>query len=663
MFLRNTITGDFMKFFRFLFKAVFIFLILCLISGLGLYIYAKTSPKITINNANKITLYDTYENVFFSGSDSNEWVSLEDISPYVIDSTIYTEDKHFYKHFGFDFLRIGKAFINNIISHSTSQGASTITQQYAKNLFLNFDKTWKRKAKEALYTIRIEANYSKDDILEGYLNTINYGHGQYGIANASRFYFGKEPKDLSLGEARLLVGIPKAPSNYSPLVDLDSALKRQDIVLNSLVRNEIITLDERKEAASEEFHFVNQEEEEVYSGINYFQDAVMKELETIPSIPSNYSLVGGLKIYTTLQPDVQRELEINIRDTFPKESSLQVASVVMDPSNGEIMALMGGRDYNQSSYNRAIFSKRQVGSTMKPYLYYSALENGFTSSTAFISERTTFPLDNGNTYSPKNYNDVYGDKAISMATAIAYSDNIYAVKTHMFLGFDSLINLAKRVGIKEELDEVPSLPLGTSEINIISMAEGYSAFANLGYKVDGHLITKVESGNGDLLYVREDENELVLNPSLVFILNNMLTATYDPLYIDYNYPTAVSLSGKLTHTYALKSGTTSGDNWNIGFNKKVLCAVWVGHDNNEELVKSDYKYAQNIWYKTVEFYEKDMNNDDVWYSKPSNVVGVLVEPISGRPATDQDKNVKLMYFLKGTEPRGDEPVFDEIEKN
>ena len=608
-------------------------------------------------------MYDTYENVFFSGSDSNEWVSLEDISPYVIDSTIYTEDKHFYKHFGFDFLRIGKAFINNIVSHSTSQGASTITQQYAKNLFLNFDKTWKRKAKEALYTIRIEANYSKDDILEGYLNTINYGHGQYGIANASRFYFGKEPKDLTLGEASLLVGIPKAPSNYSPLVDLDSALKRQDIVLNSLVRNEIISLDERKEAASEEFHFVNQEEEEVYSGINYFQDAVMKELETIPSIPSNYSLVGGLKIYTTLQPDVQRELEINIRDTFPKESSLQVASVVMNPSNGEIMALMGGRDYNQSSYNRAIFSKRQVGSTMKPYLYYSALENGFTSSTAFISERTTFPLDNGNTYSPKNYNDVYGDKAISMATAIAYSDNIYAVKTHMFLGFDSLINLAKRVGIKEELDEVPSLPLGTSEINIISMAEGYSAFANLGYKVDGHLITKVESGNGDLLYVREDENELVLNPSLVFILNNMLTATYDPLYIDYNYPTAVSLSGKLTHTYALKSGTTSGDNWNIGFNKKVLCAVWVGHDNNEELVKSDYKYAQNILYKTVELYEKDMNNDDVWYSKPINVVGVLDEPISGRPATDQDKNVKLMYFLKGTEPRGDEPVFDEIEKN
>ena len=636
---------------------------ICFLTSIGLYVYAKTSSKITINNANKITLYDSFNTIFFSGSDSNEWVGLDEISSYVIDSTIYTEDKHFYKHFGFDFLRIGKAFIHNIVSHSTSQGASTITQQYAKNLFLDFDKTWKRKAKEALYTIRIEANYSKDEILEGYLNTINYGHGQYGIYNAAKFYFGKNPIDLTLGEASLLVGIPKSPSNYSPLVDLDSALKRQEIVLNSLVRNHIISEDEKNLASHEEFHFVNQEDEAIVSSINYFQDAVMKELESIPTIPSNYSLVGGLKIYTTLHPDVQKELEINVRETFPTESTLQVASVVMDPNTGDIMALIGGRDYNQSSYNRAISSKRQVGSTMKPYLYYAALENGFTSSTAFMSERTTFPLDNGNTYSPKNYNDVYGDKAISMATAIAYSDNIYAVKTHMFLGFDSLINIARRVGIKEELDEVPSLPLGTSEINIISMAEGYSTFANLGYRVDGHFINRVESGDGEVLYVRENEEELVLNPSLVFILNNMLTATYDPLYIDYNYPTAVSLSGKLTHTYALKSGTTSGDNWNIGFNKKILRAVWVGYDDNQELVKSDYKYAQNIWYKTVESYEKDMNNDEVWYQKPSNVVGVIVEPISGRPATDQDKNTKLMYFLKGTEPKGNEPVFDEIEKN
>lgn len=290
------------------------------------------------------------------------------------------------------------------------------------------------------------------------------------------------------------------------------------------------------------------------------------------------------------------------------------------------------------------------------------MENGFTSSTAFISERTTFPLENGKTYSPKNYNEVYGDKAISMATAIAYSDNIYAVKTHLFLGFDALINMARRVGIKENLDAVPSLPLGTSEINIISMASAYSAFANMGYKVEGHIINKVVSGNGDVLFENKSNKDLVLNPSLVYILNNMLTAPYDSQYVDYNYPTAVNLAGKLKHTYALKSGTTNGDNWNIGFNKNVLCAVWVGHDDNTELTKSDYKYAQNIWYKTMEGLEEGIDDKDSWYQKPNNVVGVLVEPISGKPATNQEQNAKLMYFLKGTEPRGDEPVFDEIEK-
>ena len=640
-------------------------ILLCsiLVMGLGCFLYVKMSPKITINSANNITLYDQNDMAFFTGSENNEWTSLKDISPFLIDATIYTEDKNFYKHFGFDFLRIGMALYNNIITHSTSQGASTITQQYAKNLFLDFDKTWKRKWDEAWYTMRIEANYSKDEILEGYLNTINYGHGKYGIENASRFYFNKSCHDLDLAEASMLAGIPKAPSSYSPIVDFDAAKKRQLFVLNNLVRNHMITEKEKEAAYQQELVIVQAKDEEQYNNINYYQDAVLNELKTITTVPTQYSEIGGLKIYTSLDIELQKELIRIINETFPEESSLQTASVVMNPNNGSIMALVGGRDYNHSSYNRAIFSKRQVGSTMKPFLYYSALENGFTSSTSFISERTVFPLDNGKTYSPKNYNDIYGEKAISMAAAIAYSDNIYAVKTHLFLGTENLVNMTKRIGIPEDIKEVPSLPLGTSEINILNMAAGYSAFANLGYRVEPYFIRKVVSGKGDVLYEKKENKDLVLNPSLVYILNNMLTATYDPLYIDYNYPTAISLSGKLTHTYALKSGTTDGDNWNIGFNKKVLCAVWVGHDDNTPLTKSDYKYAQNIWYKTVESYEKDFDNEEVWYEKPSNVVGVFVEPISGKPVAGDNQNTKLMYFLKGSEPRGDEPVFDEIENS
>ena len=513
------------------------------------------------------------------------------------------------------------------------------------------------------YTMRIEANYSKDEILEGYLNTINYGHGKYGIENASKFYFNKSSKDLDLAEASMLSGIPKAPSIYSPIINFENAKKRQLVVLNALVNNGIISSSEKDKAYSEELTITANSDKENLTSINYYIDAVMNELESIDSIPRNYSDYNGLKIYTNFNYDIQSSLEENVKNTFPDDAKIETSSVVMNPENGGIMALIGGRDYNNSTYNRAISSKRQVGSTMKPYLYYAALENGFTSSTAFTSEKTTFPLENGKTYSPVNYNDKYGNKAISMATAIAYSDNIYAVKTHMFLGYDALINVARRVGIKSKLESVPSLPLGTNEINIIEMAQGYAAFANEGYKVEGHFIEKIENGKGEVLYEYKKNKELVLNSSLVYILNNMLTATYDPLYVDYNYPTGIGLNGKLTHTYALKSGTTNGDNWNIGFNKKIVCAVWVGYDNNKELSKKDYKYAQNIWYKTVESYEKDMKDEDVWYEKPKNVVGMLVEPISGKPATESDKKQKLMYFLKGTEPKETDTTFDEITSN
>ena len=642
------------KLFIFIFLSIFIFIA-------GSFIYVKLSPKIIINSANNIILYDKFNESFYKGNQSSEWVSLNNISDNLINSTIYTEDKKFYNHFGFDFLRIGKALFKNATT-GTRQGASTITQQYAKNLFLEFDKTWKRKWDEMWYTLRIEANYSKKEILEGYLNTINYGHGKYGIENASKFYFGKSASELSLAEASMLAGIPKAPSNYSPLINMEACKERQLLVLNSLVNNGIISEIEKDSAYNEEINIIGQNDNKNLTSINYYIDAVIKELETLDGIPTDYSKINGLKIYTNFNYDVQSSLEKNIKEEFPNGTELQVSSVVMNPDNGGIMALVGGIDYNKSTFNRATDSSRQVGSTMKPYLYYAALENGFTTSTSFFSSETTFNLDNNKSYSPKNYNDKYGNKPISMAAATAYSDNIYAVKTHMFLGNDTLVNLARRIGITEKLESVPSLPLGTNEINIIQMASGYASFANLGYKVDGHIIEKVVDGNDNVIYERKNNKDLVLNSSLVYILNNMLTSTYDPMYIDYNYPTGINLNGKLKHTYSLKSGTTKGDNWNIGYNSKVVCAVWIGYDDNKELTTKDYKHSQNIWYKTVEDYEKDFSNEDAWYIKPDNVIGMLVEPISGKPATNSE-NAKLMYFLKGTEPKDTDATFDEILNN
>ena len=623
------------------------------------YAYAKISPKIEIKNANSFMLFDNKNEVFFQGSGSREWVSLDDISPYLIKATINTEDKNFYKHIGFDYFRILKAILVNITSGSTKEGASTITQQYAKNLFLDFDKTWKRKWDEMWYAIEIESHYSKDEILEGYLNTINYGHGKYGIEAASKFYFGKSAKELNLAEASMLTGIPKSPSNYSPLINLKKATERQQLILNNMYKNKIINKKEYEKAIDFELKFASYDNEEIISNVMYYQDAVIDELKSLKEIPPSFLETGGLKIYTSLDAKAQKDLENVINNTI-SDSDLETASVMINPNNGRVFALVGGKDYKKSEFNRALNAKRQVGSTMKPFLYYAALENGFTASTTFTSEETTFTFNNKDSYSPSNYNNTYGNKPISMATAIAYSENVYAVKTHMFLGEEVLVNMAKRLGIKAKLDMVPSLALGTSEISMLEMAGAYASFANMGYKIKPHFITKVVDKEGKVLYKANEEKDMILNPSLTFILNNLLTATYDANFIDYNYPTAVNIASKMTHKYALKSGTTNTDNWYIGYNKDVVTAVWCGYDNSKKLQASEYKYAQNIWINAMEKYLQ--NKEDSWYKKPNNVVGVLVDPITGKPATEIDKKKIVMYYLKGSEPTGDEVVFDEIEK-
>ena len=651
-----------MKLLKEILKISLIVVILILIVYSGIIMYAKITPKLEIKSANSISLYDTNNNLFFQGSGNKEWISLKKISKNLINATIATEDKNFYNHNGFDYLRILKASYTNIINREKLQGASTITQQYAKNLFLDFDKTWQRKLKEMWYTVELETHYNKEEILEGYLNTINYGHGMYGIENASKFYFDKSAQNLTLAEASILAGIPKSPSNYSPLVNLDTAKKRQLKILKTMVEQGIITEEEKSYAYNQKLNLVGKNNLDKPNTQMYFHDAVLSELETIDNIPKSYTETNGLKIYTTLDPNAQSSLEENIKEIMPKDNEeLQTANTMIKPETGEIIALVGGRNYNTSEFNRATSAKRQVGSTMKPFLYYAALENNFTSSTSFTSEQTTFTFSNNTTYSPKNYNDKYGNKPISMAAAIAYSENVYAVKTHMFLGSNALINVAKRTGITTTFDNVASLPLGTKEINMLEFAGAYCTFANQGYKIKPHFIRKIEDSNGNVLYQYKEQKTKVLDPSLTFILNNMLTGTYDSDYIDYNYPTAISLASKLTHKYALKSGTTDTDNWYIGYNKDILVATWVGYDNNKTILSKEYKYGQNLWYKTIENYEN--GKEDSWYETPNNITGVLVEPISGRPATDQSEKKKLMYFIKGTEPKDTDTVFDEKLEN
>ena len=645
-----------MRIFRKMIKFFCFCLCFLLIILVSVYGYSKFSPKLEIEKANNIIFYDNTETVFYQGTSNNEWISLENISDNIINATISTEDKHFYKHFGFDFLRIIKALYTNVKAGSNVQGASTITQQYVKNLFLDFDKTWERKWNEMWLTLNMETHYSKDEILEGYLNTIYYGHGMYGIESASKYYFGKSASEISLAEAAILVAIPKAPSKYSPINNYEASKERQILILNNMYNNGYINKTELDNALNEEIEIIGKKQDTDLSSVLYYKDAVLNELQSLSNIPTSFLETGGLRIYTALDVKSQESLENSINKYI--DDDLQTTGIMMDPNTGAIISLIGGRNYDDSQYNRALNSKRQVGSTMKSFLYYSALENGFSASTSFTSEETTFVFSNGETYSPKNAGEIYGNEAISLAAAISYSDNIYAVKTHMFLGEENLVNMSNRLGISTKLDAVPSLPLGTYEIDIIEMTAAYATFANLGYKVEPHFILRVEDMDGNILYQYKKEPELILNQSLVYILNDLLTTTYDPNFVDYNQPTLLSISSKLSKKYAVKSGTTATDSWTIGYNPDVVTSIWVGYDDSTQLKSGTSVKCKNTWAYAIENYLSDKEN--TWYDKPSNVVGVLVNPITGKPVVETDNKKRILYYLKGTEPTGEELVFDEL---
>ena len=320
---------------------------------------------------------------------------------------------------------------------------------------------------------------------------------------------------------------------------------------------------------------------------------------------------------------------------------MQVASIVVEPKTGKVIALIGGKDYSKSQFNRATKSERQIGSTIKPFIYYSALENGFTPSSTFLSERTTFNLGK-ETYSPKNANNIYANKNISMLAAIAYSDNIYAIKTHLFLGKDTLSKLAKRIRINTPIKEVASSALGTTEINMLDYSNGYITLANEGKHEKPHLIEKITNKDGKVLYEYKYNNEELLNKKYVYILNSLLTSTYNYKMVNYTSPTLLSISSDLNGKYAIKSGSTSYDYWTIGYDKNYLVMVWAGNDNDNKIKNNESKITKKIWSKTI----TSINNKPEWYEIPNGITGEEINPISGI----SEKNGFLCFYEKGTEP-------------
>ena len=633
-----------MKQIKNLFKISILLFISTLVIIIGIYVYSYFMPAMSLNSANSYYLYDNKDNVVYQGSNKSAWVSLKEIDPKFLNYIISIEDQHFYHHLGFDIPRILKTLFTNIKSGKILAGASSISQQYVKNLYLTFDQTWERKIEEAFLTIKLETHYSKDEILEGYLNTIYFGEGVYGIKNAANYYFNKEPNDLTDEEAIILAGIPKSPNNYNPISNMEACMKRVNVVKSVLKENGTITDDAYNNLNFDNLNLYGKKSTNNLNTLMYYQDAVMDELSKINSIPEKLINSGGIRIYTNLDLDTQKAMDEEI-EAKTLDDDNQVAGIVVNPRNGKVVALAGGKNYSKSQYNRVLKSKRQVGSTIKPFLYYAALNSGMTEASTFKSEKTSFVFQENKVYNPTNYGNKYANKDISMALALAYSDNIYAVKTHLFLGENTLVDTLKTCGLKENLAPNPSLSLGASEINMLDYATAYTTLASNGYKRELYFINKIEDVDGNVLYIHKNKEEKVLNDDALYILNEMMRNTYNYNYVDYNSPTVIYLNGKLNQKYALKSGTTDNDYWISGYNNNVLSIFWAGNDQNEDTPKAYSKIIKDIWLRSVNAFTEDII-DDEWYSLPKNVIAIPVNPKTGKYAA---KSKELFYFIDGTQ--------------
>ncbi|KZZ83793.1 transglycosylase domain-containing protein [Bacillus sp. SJS] len=580
------------------------------------------------------------------------WTNLEDISPYAVKATLSIEDRHYFEHHGFDFKRIAGAALADLKAMAKIQGASTITQQYARNLYLSHDKTWTRKLTEAFYTVRLEVNYSKDEILEGYLNTIYYGHGAYGIEAASKTYFGKSAKELTLAEASMLAGIPKGPSQYSPFLNEKRAKERQKLILSSLVSAGAIKREQAVSAEREPLIYAGPKpEEEAKTDAPYFYDQALKETARLLGVEQGALSTRGLKIYTTLDPVLQQKAEKQVKDVIDPDSAIQTGLISIDPKTGAVRALAGGRDYDKSPFNRVTQAFRQPGSTIKPFLYYAAIQNGFTPSTLMVSKPTVFEYDSGkSTYKPSNYNDYYANGPITLAQAIALSDNIYAVKTHLFIGPEKLAETARAAGITSKLPELPSLALGTAPARLEEMVNAYGILANGGKRIRPVYVTRIEDATGNVLYEgKPAAGKQVLDEKAAFVTTQLMTGMFDTKLNAYTSVTGDKITKNLTRTYAGKSGSTQTDSWMIGYSPDLVTGVWTGYDRDKALEQVEERsYAKKIW---AGFMEDALRGKPLKeFKPPEGVTGVYINPETGKLAGPGCPVKRFVYYLAGTEP-------------
>ena len=580
-------------------------------------------------------------------------VPLKNIPPYLTSALIATEDRKFYRHSGVDLKAILRAVYKDIRAGEFVEGASTITQQLAKTLFLTPRKTLVRKMKEALLAFQLERRYTKEEILTYYLNQVYFGSGAYGVESAARIYFGKSVSDLTLAECALLAGIPKSPLRYSPLINPELSVQRRNVVLRQMHEVGLLSESELAEARQEPLQLPAGQQEPVKAP--YFIDAVKKELEEIVGADQLYK--GGLRVYTTLSASLQQAAEsalsgglASLQDRMRRKKIVnpdpQAALICLEIPTGGIVAMVGGRDHAESPFNRATMALRQPGSAFKPIVYAYAVEQGFPQSRLLLDAPVTFKGAGANKdWSPQNFTKSYLGE-ITMRRALAVSENIPAVRLLEMLGPASVVRFGHRLGITSTLRSDLTLSLGSSEVTLLELTAAYGVFANQGQWVKSFGILEIVDRRGRKLWQVKPQKRVVMSRAGAAIITDMLSAVVQE-------GTAKKASG-LTKPLAGKTGTTD-DYKNalfIGFSPSLVAGVWVGRDQNETLgtLETGSRAALPIW---IDFMQSAAAARPLGYFDiPDDVVKVWIDPVSGKPVAADTTGAVPALFRTGTAPPG-----------
>ena len=566
------------------------------------------------------------------------WASLKQIPIFLQNALIAIEDSRFYEHSGIDVRGVTRAMVKDVIKMKMAEGGSTITQQLIKNKYFSGKKTFKRKIKEGLLALEYERKYTKKQILEMYFNEVYFGNGAWGIVQAARLYFDKNPQDLTEAECALLAGVPKAPARYSPLGKPEVTRNRKNLVLKRMAELKMITRSQEKKIRFQNIAVIQP------GGAPYYLSHISGKL--VERYGAEIIEQGGLDVITAMDMNMQRLAEKVLRESIGRISpQLQGVLLSLAPLTGDVLAVAGGTDFKRSPYNRAFFAKRQPGSTIKPLIYAAALEKGITASSIWNDDPVTYLRSEHETWKPRNYGNIhYGN--LPFRQALAYSDNIITVKVLEAIGVPYFVHFAGTLGLSLRSPNDLSLALGTDEVTMSDLILAYAPLANGGMLPEPRTIIRIHDRYRNNWTEIPAAINQVLSPAIAYITTSMLK---DVLI----YGTAKSLHGfSLERPAAGKTGTTDNycDAWFIGYTPQLITGIWAGYDKPKPMGQgfAGGVICAPIWERYMRLALADKPAVD--FPKPDSVISVQIDPITGELATPDCPRKQEEFYIEGTEP-------------